>query len=114
MTSAPIADLELATLPIEDPAFAADPNPELDRARARHPWLARFSHGYVVHGYQAIRDLLPRDEKVHIAMDAVVDIMGAQGTPWGGFMRDMMMRCAGPTTSASAARSNPISSPAAW
>jgi len=95
MTSAPIADLELATLPIEDPAFAADPNPELDRARARHPWLARFSHGYVVHGYQAIRDLLPRDEKVHIAMDAVVDIMGAQGTPWGGFMRDMMIAMRG-------------------
>jgi cytochrome P450 len=95
MTSVPIADHELATLPIEDPAFAADPNPELDRARAQHPWLARFSHGYVVHSYQAIRDLLPRDEKVQIAMDAVVDIMGAQGTPWGGFMRDMMIAMRG-------------------
>lgn len=95
MTSVPIAALDLATLPIEDPAFAADPNPQLDLARAQHPWLARFSHGYVVHSYKAIRDLLPRDHKLHIAMDAVVDIMGAQGTPWGGFMRDMMIAMRG-------------------
>ncbi len=95
MTSLPVAELQLAMLPIEEPAFAADPNPELNRVRAQHPWLARFSHGYVVHSYQAIRDLLPRDDKVHIAMDAVVNIMGAQGSPWGGFMRDMMIAMRG-------------------
>lgn len=95
MNSVPVCDLDLAVLPIEDQAFAAAPNPELDRARAQHPWLARFSHGYVVHSYQAIRDLLPRDDKVHIAMDAVVNIMGAQDFPWGGFMRDMMIAMRG-------------------
>src|SRR4051812_17038140 len=49
MNGVPISDLDLAVLPIEGAAFAANPNPELDRARAQHPWLARFSHGYVVH-----------------------------------------------------------------
>lgn len=95
MNSVPISELDLALLPIEDQTFAANPNPELDKARAQHPWLARFNHGYVIHSYQAIRDLLPRDEKIHIAMDAVVNIMGAQDTPWGGFMRDMMIAMRG-------------------
>ncbi len=95
MNAVPISELDLAVLPIEDPAFAANPNPELDRTRLQHPWLGRFSHGYVVHGYQAIRDLLPQDDKVHIAMEAVVDIMGAQNSPWGRFMRDMMIAMRG-------------------
>lgn len=91
MSSVPISELSLAELPIEDPAFARDPNPELARARLQHPWLAKFSHGYVVHSYRAIRDLLPRDDKLHIAIGAVVEIMGATGSPWGNFMRDMMI-----------------------
>src|SRR5688572_1194900 len=47
MSSVLVSNLELTTLPIEDPVFAADPNPYLDEARKQHPWLARFSHGYV-------------------------------------------------------------------
>lgn len=91
MTSVPISELSLAELPIADPAFARDPNPELDKVRQQHPWLAKFSHGYVVHSYRAIRDLLPRDDKLHIAIGAVVEIMGATGSPWGNFMSDMMI-----------------------
>jgi len=96
VSSVQISKLSLADLPIETPAFARDPNPELAKARLQHPWLAKFSHGYVVHSYRAIRDLLPRDDKLHIAISAVVEIMGATGSPWGNFMRDMMIGMRGP------------------
>lgn len=91
MNPVPAADLQLFELPIEDPAFALDPNPYLDEARRQHPWLARFSHGFVLHGYQAMRELMPQDDKLHIAVEAVVEIMGATQSPWGSFMRDMMI-----------------------
>lgn len=91
MTPVPAADLQLFELPIEEPDFALDPNPYLDEARRQHPWLARFSHGYVLHGYQAMRELMPQDDKLHIAVEAVVEIMGATQSPWGSFMRDMMI-----------------------
>jgi cytochrome P450 len=91
MNPVPATQLELFELPIEDSAFAVDPNPYLHQARARHPWLARFSHGFVLHGYQAMRELMPQDDKLHIAVDAVVEIMGANRSPWGSFMRDMMI-----------------------
>lgn len=91
MNPTPAADLALFELPIEHPAFAIDPEPYLDRARRQHPWLARFSHGFVLHGYQAMRELMPQDDKLHIAVDAVVEIMGASQSPWGSFMREMMI-----------------------
>lgn len=91
MNATPATDLELFELPIEDRAFAIDPDPFLDQARRQHPWLARFSHGFVLHGYQAMRELMPQDDKLHIAVDAVVEIMGASQSPWGSFMRDMMI-----------------------
>jgi cytochrome P450 len=86
-----INDLELMELPIEDRAFGADPEPWFAQARARHPWLARFSHGYLVHGHRAIRDLIQMDDKLQIATDDVVAIMGATGKPWGNFMRDLLI-----------------------
>ena len=61
MTIQPISALQLFDLPIEDSEFAADPHPGLEKARKHHPWLARFSHGYVIHGHRAIRELLPQD-----------------------------------------------------
>ena len=39
---------ELPLLPIDTPEFSADPQPFLEAARAQHPWLARFTQGYVV------------------------------------------------------------------
>lgn len=86
-----INDLELMELPIEDRAFGADPEPWFAQARAQHPWLARFSHGYLVHGHRAIRDLIQMDDKLQIATDDVVAIMGATGKPWGNFMRDLLI-----------------------
>ena len=49
------AEAELPVLAVEGAEFAADPEPFLIAARKAHPWLARFSQGYVVHGYDAQR-----------------------------------------------------------
>lgn len=83
--------LDLMHLPIEDRAFAVDPEPWFEQARARHPWLAKFSHGYLVHGHHEIRDLIQMDDKLHIAVDDVVEIMGATGRPWGDFMKNLVI-----------------------
>ena len=53
-----IAELELPHLAMEEPAFAADPFPHFDTARAAHPWLASSNFGFVVTQYQAVRELL--------------------------------------------------------
>ncbi|RYE58278.1 MAG: cytochrome P450 [Rhizobiaceae bacterium] len=95
MSIVDISELDLVTLPIEDMAFAADPDPAIEEARRRHPWASRFSHGYVIHNYQAMRDLLPMGDKLHIAVGSVVEIMGARGSPWGNFMEDMMIAMRG-------------------
>jgi cytochrome P450 len=86
-----IDQLELMDLPIEDRAFGADPEPWFEKARARHPWLAKFAHGYLVHGHREIRDLIQMDEKLHIATDDVVEIMGAADTAWGDFMKALLI-----------------------
>jgi len=86
-----IDTLDLVELPIEDRQFAADPNPWLAKARDRHPWAARFSHGYMIHGHHAIREIMLQDDKLQIAIGAIVDIMGAEGTEWGQFMKDLMI-----------------------
>lgn len=86
-----IADLDLMDLPIEDRAFGEDPEPWFAQARERHPWLARFSHGYLVHGHREIRDLMQMDDKLQIATEDVVRIMGATGKPWGDFMINLLI-----------------------
>jgi cytochrome P450 len=86
-----IDDLDLMNLPIEDRAFAEDPEPWFAQARAKHPWLARFSHGYLVHGHREIRDLMQMDDKLQIATEDVVRIMGATGKPWGDFMMNLLI-----------------------
>jgi cytochrome P450 len=88
---AAISQLDLMNLPIEDRAFGEDPEPWFVQARARHPWLARFTHGYIVHGHREIRDLIQMDSKLHIATDDVVDIMGASDKPWGDFMKALLI-----------------------
>lgn len=86
-----IAELDLMELPIEDRAFGADPEPWFVQARQRHPWLAKFTHGYLVHGHHEIRDLIQMDDRLHIATDDVVEIMGASGKPWGDFMKALLI-----------------------
>lgn len=86
-----IETLDLMELPIEDREFGSNPEPWFAKAREKHPWLARFSHGYLVHGHHEIRDLMQMDDKLHIATEDVVEIMGATGTPWGDFMGNLVI-----------------------
>jgi cytochrome P450 len=91
MTMRSASELQLPHLPLSDPAFATDPLPYIESAREQHPWLAISDMGYVVHEYQAIRDLTLMDAKFNPSLDAIIDLMGAKGTPWGDFMLDLML-----------------------
>jgi cytochrome P450 len=83
--------MTLPYLPMEDPSFAVDPMPFIESARREHPWLAKCSVGYVVHEYQAIREMTPMDDKMRPSMDSISEIMGAKGTRWGDFMDNLML-----------------------
>ena len=85
-----ITDMSLPVLPVDDPAFHKDPMPFVEAARLQHPWLAKFSSGYVVHGYQALKDLAFMDEKLEMGLDGIVEFYQAQGTPWAAFMNGML------------------------
>ena len=91
-----VSDLDLPNLPIESAEFSADPTVFLEPARAKHPWLARFSKGYVVHGYEATRELLYMDDKMSPHFSGLVEHYGAENTDWGRFMRDQMATISGP------------------
>jgi cytochrome P450 len=86
-----IADLTLHSLPMEEPAFSANPWPELEKARQVHPWLATCAFGHVVHSYDAMRDLLWLDHSLTGAYHDVVEIMDAEGTPWGRFQHESLL-----------------------
>ena len=90
------ADKLLPTLPVETPAFSADPQPFLEAARRDHPWLARFSQGYLVHGYQAVADLLADDEHLVPGLGPLVDFYGVRGTMWARFMEEIVLSASGP------------------
>jgi cytochrome P450 len=85
-----VSDMDLPVLPVEEGAFAADPMRFVDVARRKHPWLAKFHAGYVVHGYQPVKDLLYMDDKMRVNFDGIVEYFGAQGTDWGLFMESML------------------------
>jgi cytochrome P450 len=86
-----LTESTVPTLPVELPEFAADPAPYLAAARRQHPWLARFSQGYVVHGYRAVADLLADDDNLHSGFGPVIDFYDARGTTWGRFMDEIIM-----------------------
>ncbi|MFV8816151.1 cytochrome P450 [Haliea sp. E17] len=90
-----LGDLDLAHLPIEHPDFYADPQRHIETARLKHPWLARFDHGYIVYGLQASRDLLYMDDKMGPHFSGVVDHFGAAGTDWARFMSDQIATTSG-------------------
>jgi cytochrome P450 len=93
----PAAELDLGFLPIEEPFFAENPYPHLEAARAKHPWLSRCNVGYVIHGYQAIKDLMWMDDKLRTSNDSVVEIMGAWETRWGQHIARQILAQSGPT-----------------
>jgi len=93
----PLEELDLYHLPWNTPELAADPYPYFDAARRKHPWLAKADEGYVVIGYQAIRDLmdLDRDDKLRPSFDGIIQILGAENTPWGRFTAEQMLALGG-------------------
>ena len=82
-----ISDLDLYHLAMEEPWFAADPIPEFDKARARHPWLATSNLGHVITHYPVVRELFANEERMRTSFDEMVEFMGAEGTPWGSFQK---------------------------
>src|SRR5687768_16531235 len=89
------ADLELPFLEMEQDSFAEDPLPHFERARAEHPWLARWQLGYVVTDYQATRDLFAKEDRMSMMYDGIVDFMEAHDTPWGEFQKRHMLSMMG-------------------
>lgn len=89
------AALELPYLTMDEDAFAADPFPHFAKARAQHPWLARWTLGYVVTDYKAMRDLFAMEGKMGMLYDGIVKIMEAEGTPWGNFQQRHMLSQSG-------------------
>ena len=89
------AEIALPVLPVEDPAFWADPTPWVEAARAEHPWLARFSQGLIVHGYQATCDLLAADADLVPGFGGIIDYYGVRGSMWGRFMEEMILSRSG-------------------
>ena len=89
------AALELPYLTMEEDAFAENPFPHFARARAQHPWLARWVLGYVVTDYQAMRDLFAQEQRMRMMYDNIVEIMQAKATRWGDFQQRHMLSMTG-------------------
>lgn len=92
---ATVADTSIPVLPVETLEFSANPDAFLAAARREHPWLARFSQGYVVHGYQAVADLLADDVNLVPGFGPIVDYYGVRGTMWARFMEEMVLSQSG-------------------
>ena len=56
----PYTELDLYHLALEEAWFAADPAPELVKARGVHPWLAKSNLGPVVTHYPVVREIMSR------------------------------------------------------
>ena len=89
------ATLDLPYLTMDEDAFAGDPFPHFAAARAQHPWLARWTLGYVVTDYQAMRDLFAMEARMGMLYDNIVEIMDAKGTRWGNFQQRHMLNQTG-------------------
>jgi cytochrome P450 len=86
-----LAELDLPHLPIEDPAFTADPFPFFAAARARHPWLASSSFGHFVTEFQAMRELFMQDDKLRPSSDGVIEQLGARDSIWGRWATEHLL-----------------------
>jgi cytochrome P450 len=92
-----VETMDVPYLAMETEAFARDPYPFLDEARAKHPWLARGAFGYIIHEYAAIQDVLRQDGPLQSDYAGIVEMMGAQGTPWGEWTERHLLSAQGST-----------------
>ncbi len=88
-------ETELPVLPVETPEFSANPDAWLVPAQHQHPWLARFSQGYVVYGYDEISELMADDEHFYAGFGPLIDFYGVEGTMWAKFMMGNMLSLSG-------------------
>ena len=91
------AEMSLPVLPVDKLEFAADTDSWLEPARRQHPWLARFSQGYVVHGYKAVADMLADNQNLVPGLGPIIDFYGVRDTMWGRFMSEIVLSISGPT-----------------
>ncbi len=91
-----ISELDLYHLAMEEPWFAENPAPEFDKARAKHPWLATSNLGHVVTHYPVVREMFANEDRMRTSFDEMVDFMGAEDTPWGGFQHRHILNQTGP------------------
>lgn len=91
-----LAELDLPHLAMDQPEFAADPMPQVAAAKAQHPWLAKSVFGLVVTEYLAMRELLVDDARLRPSYDGIVQLMQAEGTPWGRFTEEQMIALPAP------------------
>ncbi len=93
-----VTEMDLPLLAVEHPDLSVDPMPYVEAARAGHPWLARSNvGGYIVHGYQAVKDLVGLDDKMRPDFDGIVHFYGVpREAPWSRFMTEMMLAADGP------------------
>lgn len=91
MTTQSVHDMALPELPLDLADLSLNPQPYIEAARSQHPWLAKCRIGYLVHGYRAIKDLLPLDDKLRPGFDGVVGIYGGKGTEWGRFQEEQIL-----------------------
>jgi cytochrome P450 len=87
----------IPVLPVETPEFAADADAYLEAARRQHPWLARFSQGYVVHGYDELCELFADDVNLLPGFGPVIDFYGVRGSMWARFMDEIVIAVGGDT-----------------
>lgn len=94
----PVTELDLPLLAVEHPDLSVDPTPWVEGARRHHPWLARSNvGGYVVHGYQAVKDLVGLDDRLRPDFDGIVDFYGvSREAPWARLMTEMLLAAHGP------------------
>ena len=92
-----VAEATIPVMPVETPEFSENPQPFLDEARRHHPWLARFSQGYVVHGYQAVCDILADTDNLTCGFGPIIDFYGVRGTMWARFMEEIVISAEGET-----------------
>lgn len=85
------AESQIPVLPVETAEFSADPDPYLIAAREDHPWLARFSQGYVIHGYDEICELMADDDDLATGFAPLIQFYGVEDTMWGKFMMGNML-----------------------
>lgn len=84
--------LDLYAMPLGEAAMGRDPWPELEKARAVHPWLAKWQgHGYVIHEYRAMRELFGRDDRLRPPYADIVGHLGQDDTPWGRFTKEQLI-----------------------